>query len=109
MCERYIDRLPLAHLQLGTWPTTQACALTGSQTSDLSVCRLAHNPLSHTNQGYSSSLGARHPGSLIILRDPENVRVTGKALSVAHGFMTTMSKMRLRVVEGLIQCHSAER
>ena len=43
--------LPLAHPPLGTWPATQACALTGNRTSDLSVCRLALNPLSHTSQG----------------------------------------------------------
>ena len=36
------------HPQLGTWPTTQARALTGNQTSNLSVCRL--HPLSHTSQ-----------------------------------------------------------
>ena len=36
---------------LGTWPTTQACALTGNQTSDPLVCRPALNPLSHTSQG----------------------------------------------------------
>ena len=36
---------------LGTWPTTQACALTRNQTGNLSVCRLALNPLSHTSQG----------------------------------------------------------
>ena len=36
---------------LGTWPATQACALTGNRTSDLLVCRPAFNPLSHTNQG----------------------------------------------------------
>ena len=29
MCEGNINRLPLAHSQLGTWPTTQACTLTG--------------------------------------------------------------------------------
>ena len=28
--ERNIDWLPLAHPQLGTWPATQACALTGN-------------------------------------------------------------------------------
>ena len=43
--------LPLTHPQLGSWPTTQACALSGNQTSDLLVCRLALNPLSHTSQG----------------------------------------------------------
>ena len=43
--------MPLTCPQLGTWPPTQACALTGNQTSDPSVLRLAHNPLSHTSQG----------------------------------------------------------
>ena len=33
--ERYINRLPLARPQLGTWPTTWACALTGNLTSSL--------------------------------------------------------------------------
>ena len=28
MCEKYIDWLPLAHSQTGTWPSTQVCALT---------------------------------------------------------------------------------
>ena len=56
MWERYIDRLLLAHPQLGTWPTTQACALSGNQTSDLLFCRLALNPLSHTNQGSYTTL-----------------------------------------------------
>ena len=51
MCKRYINWFPLEHPQLGTWPTTQACALTGNRTSDPLVCRLALNPLSHTSQG----------------------------------------------------------
>ena len=50
MCERYTDRLPLARPQPETWPVTQACALTGNQTSDLSVLRPVLNPLSHTSQ-----------------------------------------------------------
>ena len=37
---------------LGTWPATQACALTGNQTGDTLVHRPAPNPLSHTSQGY---------------------------------------------------------
>ena len=49
--ERNIDLLPLAHPQLGTWPATQACALTGNQTSNLLVLELVLNPLSHTSQG----------------------------------------------------------
>ena len=43
--------LPLAHLLLGTWPTTQACALTGSRTGDLSILRPACSPLSHPGEG----------------------------------------------------------
>ncbi|KAF6090917.1 hypothetical protein HJG60_012262 [Phyllostomus discolor] len=37
--------------QLGMEPATQACALTGNQTSDLSLCRTMLNQLSHTGQG----------------------------------------------------------
>ena len=42
--------LPLACPLLGAWPTTQACALIGNQTSDPLVHRLALHPLSHTSQ-----------------------------------------------------------
>ena len=42
----------LSHIQLGTWPTTQACALTGNGNCDLSVHRLAINLLSYTSQGH---------------------------------------------------------
>ena len=38
--------LPLTCPLLGTWPITQACALTGNQTSDPFFLRLALNPLS---------------------------------------------------------------
>ena len=51
VCERYIDWLPVAQPQLGTWPATQACTLTGNQTSDPLLHSLALNPLSHTSQG----------------------------------------------------------
>ena len=43
--------LPLTCPLLGTWPTAQACALTGNRTGDPVVHRLALNPLSHTSQG----------------------------------------------------------
>ena len=43
--------LPLERPLLGTWPTTQTCALTGNPTSDPLVCRPALNPLSHISQG----------------------------------------------------------
>nr|XP_053772906.1 uncharacterized protein LOC112296351 [Desmodus rotundus] len=42
--------LPLACPPPGTWPATQACALTGNQTSVLLVRRPALSPLSHTSQ-----------------------------------------------------------
>ena len=51
MCERSTDHLPRTCPQLGTWTTTQACALTGHQTSSLVVCRMMPSPLSHTSQG----------------------------------------------------------
>ena len=49
VCERYIDRLLLVHPQLGTWPATQACVLTGNQTSDLFVPMPVLNPLNDTS------------------------------------------------------------
>ena len=43
--------LPLACPTGGTWPATQACALTGNRTSDPLVCRRELSLLSHTSQG----------------------------------------------------------
>ena len=43
--------LPLARPLLGTWPATEACALTRNPTGDPLVHRPALNPLSHTSQG----------------------------------------------------------
>ena len=45
--ERSIDWLPLARPQLGSWPQTQACAVTRNQL----VQRMTPDPLSHTSQG----------------------------------------------------------
>ena len=45
--------LPPARHLLETWPTTQACALTGNRTSGPLVHRWVLNPLSHTSQGKS--------------------------------------------------------
>ena len=44
------DLLPLACAQPGTWPATQARALTGNPTGDHLILRPALNPLSHTSQ-----------------------------------------------------------
>ena len=52
--------LPLAGPLLGTWPTTQTCALTRNQTSDPLVHRLALNPLCNTSQSHISFLTLRH-------------------------------------------------
>ena len=48
--------LPVMHPLLDTWPATQACTLTGNRTGDLSVHRLALNPLRHTSQGWTVSI-----------------------------------------------------
>ena len=50
--ERNINMwLFLAYRLLGTWPATQAGALTGNQTSYPLVRTPVLSPLSHTNQG----------------------------------------------------------
>ena len=51
MCKKNMDRLPLTRPTLGTWPATQAPALTGNQTGNLLVYGWALIPLSHTSQG----------------------------------------------------------
>ena len=43
--------LLLAHPLPETWPTTQACALTGNRTSNPLLCKPALSLLSHTSQG----------------------------------------------------------
>ena len=48
-CKRNINWLPLTCLQPGTWPTAQACALTGNQTTF--GWKLALGPLGHASQG----------------------------------------------------------
>ena len=53
MGERNIDPLPLARPGPGVEPATQACALTGNGTGDLSLCTTRPNQLSHISQGGS--------------------------------------------------------
>ena len=50
--------LPLVCPTPGTWPTTQACALTGNQIGDPLVCRPVLNPLSYTSQGQAPLSGS---------------------------------------------------
>ena len=52
--ERNINEwLPVVCPPQGSWPATQACALTGNQSGDPLVLRPVLHPLSHTSQGYS--------------------------------------------------------
>ena len=61
ICTKHINQLPLSRPQLGTWPATQACVLTGNQTSNLLVHREALNPLSHTARAlYAFSVAGAH-------------------------------------------------
>ena len=60
--------LPFTCPQVGTWPTTQACALTGNQTSDPLIHRLELNPLSHTSRGCTQSFINKIPGNVRVGR-----------------------------------------
>ena len=51
MCKRNTEWFPLTHLQLGAWPTTQACVPTGNHTCDPLAYGMTPNPLSHTSEG----------------------------------------------------------
>ena len=44
--------LPLEHPLVGTWPATQACALTGNQDGSPLVHRPGLKSLSHTSQAH---------------------------------------------------------
>ena len=59
---------PVVHPLLGTWPTTQAYALTGNRTSNPLVHRPAPNPLSHTNQGPNNILFLKYFLNLFLER-----------------------------------------
>ena len=61
MCKRNIEWLPLTYPQLGSHPKTQACALTGNQTGNLSVCRLTLNPQSLTSRGTYGDFSSYSP------------------------------------------------
>ena len=51
MCKININQLPPAGPQPGTWPATQACALTRNQTHNLQVHGATRKPPTHTSQG----------------------------------------------------------
>ena len=55
MRETNITWLPITFPQSGTWPATQACALTGNQTYDLLLFRTMPNVLSHPGEDPTNS------------------------------------------------------
>ena len=89
MCERNIYWLPLAHPLLGTWPATQAHALTGNRTGDPSVHRPMLNPLSYTSQGSFLNILKEKDGFIVwyVCRSGGHL-VTILSLSKLHDFRT---------------------
>ena len=72
--------LPLARPLLETWPTAQACVLTGNWTSDPLVHRSVLRPLSHTSQGSTLHLEVCHH-SLVTLST--SLKVSDKYLVIS--------------------------
>ena len=58
--ERNNVLLPLVCPALGTWPATQACALTRNRTGDPWIPRPLLNPQNHTSQGSLHFLNKLH-------------------------------------------------
>ena len=54
--------------QPGTKPATQACVLTRNRTGNLSACRSALNPLSHTSQGQKEIFWSQARQGLVSLK-----------------------------------------
>ena len=76
--------LPLEHPLPGTWPATQACALTGNQTSDPLVCRMALNPRSPASQGSTSFLNG-----CILCPCSDALELVGDSVSLVSFFTAT--------------------
>ena len=77
MCERNADLLLLTHPQPGTWPVTQAYALTRNRTDDLQVCEILLNTLSHTGEGMKFSLNqSAHECACLHYEDWKQARIT---------------------------------
>ena len=84
---------------LGTWPTTQACALIGNWTGNPVVCRMVLNSLSHTSQGnileaLKAQFHASHPltplcplGSIMPVTYPDDSQIyISSPLSLVQDF-----------------------
>ena len=76
MFKRYNDQLPLACPQLGTWPATQACALTGNQTSDPSDLQASTHSKEPHQRGLNNRLlkesVSRHYSNVEVSKDFSN-------------------------------------
>ena len=74
---------------LGTWPATQACALTGTLTSDPLVHRLVFNPLSHTSQGRKKILMSHKIWNIcsveLVTREMQIIKPTKRHLFIPNG------------------------
>ena len=111
--------LPLTCPLLGTWPTTQACALTRNPTSDPLVCRPALSPLSHTSQGwiiYTLKVNCMLcelyvkplPKTNTCSKKTPNKRASGQDGTIGkHGspLLTTTSKLQLKYRTTITQNH----
>ena len=81
---RNIHQLPLTRPQLGTWPATQACALTGNGTTNISLCGTMPSQLSHTGQGVPALF--TEPSSSILLSQPAFTPPSQDAHRCSTGF-----------------------
>ena len=89
--------LPLAHPLPGTWPATQACALTGNHTGDPLVRTLELNSLSSTSQGWGLCLV---PVPLDISMELPDTDFLGERISnlSTHAFSLGFLSLRLYTI-----------
>ena len=94
--------LTLTLTLLGTWPATQASALTGNWTGDPLVHRPALSPLSYTSQGpdvfsclFMSCLFPTQPSTTLLLRKA--------ALVVCYGMLMPLLLHNLEISWGWIE------
>ena len=100
--------LPLVHPLLGTWPATQACALTGSRTTNPLVHRPPLSPLSHTSQVFFFffNLNAFLKKKFYLFldrgegREKEQERKTSVWLPRAHPLLGTWPTTQPRILTG---------
>ena len=83
--ERNIGWLPLV---VGTKPHNQACALTGNRTSNLWLCGMTSNQLSHTGQGKPNTLVRTVPAHL-------QLHVYIRNIQTFREFLYIWAKLRL--------------